>query len=291
MTPNDNFDLLDLSGKVAKMNADFDIAKEKLTSQIDIMKTSLDQSKALRKQIKLEKDEKKEKDDSKFMDEKNIDLPPNPAEYEDGDHQTFFQDTEVVHFEFTIKDKNFVGLVKNFYPSGAIKRTFYMEDGLLNGLDTYYTLEGMLRMEVMNEKGVIEGITKVYRFGIISTEFEMIGGKIGSWMKTYYETGKIASIIPYKNGKKDGVMEIFNQNGEKIGDTCYKGGMKHGLEMRYYPDGKRQSDTEYVNNVKEGDFNTYYPSGVLMRTEKFSKGVSITYAKIYDQDGKLLDVQ
>ncbi len=225
------------------------------------------------------------------MDEENIDPFPDSKNYDDGDHEAFFEGTDKIQWQFSVKDKLFEGEMMNFYPTGDIKRILHMEKGVLEGLDQQFALNGWKMKEIPFKQGVVEGIFSLYHFGVLVTEIEMINGKLGSIQKNYYSNGKIGSIMRFENGKQTGLTEIFTQDGIKQGETYYKDGMKHGPEIYYYPSGERAFDKYYENNMLEGKSNDYYENGILLRTEKFSKGVSISHAKLYDHEGRLMDVE
>jgi antitoxin component YwqK of YwqJK toxin-antitoxin module len=74
-------------------------------------------------------------------------------------------------------------------------------------------------------------------------------------------------------------------------ETSYKEGAKHGPDISYYENGRIVSESYFENNLEEGTRNQYYDSGILMRTEKFSQGVSVSHAKTYDYQGNLVDVE
>ncbi len=238
--------------------------------------------------------DEKEPDPDEFyeaMDEVQIDTPPSPQNYEDGFYEECYKDSPLLRWAFTIKNKQFEGKIYNFYPlKDQIKRTFTLVDGLMEGIDTHYFPNGSVYLEVTYVGGVIDGFCKMYRAGRLATEAQMVNGKLGSYMKNYHDNGNLGVIIRYKDGKMDGIMETYSEDGFLQGKTCYVADLKQGPDIVYYQDGSIQSETNYIDDLQDGDAKDYYPNGILMQIEKFSKGVSVTHAKIYDHEGRLLSV-
>ncbi len=129
---------------------------------------------------------------------------------------------------------------------------------------------------------------------------------------TYYKSGKIEKITPYKNGKKDGVYKYFDVNGDLLHKKTYEDGYdSQGEEVSYsngylqhirnYKNGKRdgrsrewfiksdilESDTMYKNGVKHGTQKVYTEDRSLKYVVKYEYGKIVGDFKQYYKNGKL----
>lgn len=71
--------------------------------------------------------------------------------------------------------------------------------------------------------------------------------KTGEW-RTYFESGKLKSIIQYQNG------------------------VEHGKWITYFESGNISSEGQFTNGTKSGKWNYYYPSGKLKSRTNYATG-------------------
>ena len=92
--------------------------------------------------------------------------------------------------------------------------------------------------------------------------------------KTYYNNGKLKSIVSSKAGKLHGDIKSYYENGQLESETPYKNGTYDGVSIRYYDDGSLKSRFIYENGETEGEGVSFYKNGQLEQ-------------KVFHEEGKL----
>lgn len=64
-------------------------------------------------------------------------------------------------------------------------------------------------------------------------------GELDGFTETYYDTGDVQSIHPYKEGKLHGVVKYYNYYGDLTIEHGYNMGRPHGLWRDYSSDGSK----------------------------------------------------
>lgn len=71
----------------------------------------------------------------------------------------------------------------------------------------------------------------------------------GTW-RTYYEAGRLRTVVGYRMGKKDGVYDLNSPEGRSITRGMYRDGVQHGTWYDYDPPGE-MSRTYHFEDGKE----------------------------------------
>ena len=198
------------------------------------------------------------------------------------------------------------------------------QDDMLDGLQTYYHVNGKKSEETIYKKGVKEGLSKDYYDngnlkavgtykndlldGLVTTynpyggkvcELNFINGVRQGKMECQYADGTKNSSLFYENGELNGTITYQNQLGDLIGKYDYKLGKLDGDYINYY-DGKAiKLFSKYKDGVIQGERITYYENGVKKSVEEFTEGKltkmtefynnkSIANIYTYDEDEKIL---
>ncbi|MCI7410894.1 toxin-antitoxin system YwqK family antitoxin [Helicobacter bilis] len=90
------------------------------------------------------------------------------------------------------------------------------------------------RFETTYKDGEIEGVTKSYKNGQLTSEMMYKDSK--QWegfSKKYHENGLLKTEVFYKNGMRQGTQIWYNQYGNIEAEVHYAEGKPHGL-IKYY---------------------------------------------------------
>ncbi|MFY8187914.1 MAG: hypothetical protein ACOVLC_08135 [Flavobacterium sp.] len=161
----------------------------------------------------------------------------------------------------------------------------YVNDAL-EGLQTYYYLNGNISEETYFKAGIREGESK-----------------------DYYENGKLKAIGSYKNGELDGLLTTFNPYGGKVCELNFSNGVRQGNMECMYADGTKNSSLNYeknelhgisiyrnqlgdvigkysyTNGKPNGDFEEYYDGKILKSKSNYKDGVIQGERILYFENG------
>jgi antitoxin component YwqK of YwqJK toxin-antitoxin module len=172
-----------------------------------------------------------------------------------------------------------VGVWKEFYPNGKIKRKMNYTNGELNGMVKEYDLSGELITAHRYEQGMLKdtSITLENEIDIVEEFYNVkdtagnpiikksggyIEGKPVGVHRTFDSLGRVNSSRLYdSNGNLIG-EGIVNVEGDRVGSWKY-----------YYEDGIIKSEGEYKNNRRVGVWKYYYHNGNIEQKGNFLHGV------------------
>ena len=184
---------------------------------------------------------------------------------------------------------------KSYWENGNLKSVLRYEDGLLEGLCTWYFANGNPEMEVVYSRNKMDGmVRRWYENGNIMEESWYKDGLQDSVSRTYSVRGILDTEAFYVDGELDGEYHRWYENGQPFQEGQYAEGMMDGLWMIFYPDGnlaaKADFDrgtgmqtsydhsgykclmTPYVDNVKHGREVYYNPDGSVTRVAVYEDG-------------------
>ncbi len=143
------------------------------------------------------------------------------------------------------------GLVKQHYPSGAVKTEIEYKDGKRHGLAKRYYENGLLHQEITYENNIKQGEAK-----------------------TYYKNGKLFQLTPYENGYIQGIRMKYRDDGSLM------------AEIPYYYDQPCQGMIEYLLNGKR---KKQYPAINVIRKDNLLK--NSTYTLRFQMSEKMQNVK
>ena len=94
-------------------------------------------------------------------------------------------------------------------------------------------------------------------------------GKLNGPQKTYYENGKLKSIVYYKNDRVDGIVE-YDKKGKLLHKSIFENGS--GDWKLYWSNGKVSEEGKYVSGRKDGVWKKYREDGSLDTILKYDNG-------------------
>lgn len=130
-------------------------------------------------------------------------------------------------------DKKEKKLLKEYYQSGKLKKSgWYIKSQILVDTTFYYFENGNFeRIEVRNDSGQLNGITKLYHDnGLVSQEISYLNNFVRGFTNSYDENGKLTSKLFYLNTRQIGDGYWYAHNG-KINQYGFNG---FGKEYRNF---------------------------------------------------------
>ena len=102
---------------------------------------------------------------------------------------------------------------------------------------------------------------------------------------SYFENGKISSIIRFNSGVRDGEASFFWESGNKKEELAYINGRVEGLVRRYYENGNLGEMFVIQNGKREGPTSLFDSSGNYVDDIFYEEGILVVDKLILD-DGK-----
>lgn len=115
------------------------------------------------------------------------------------------------------------GRLREYYPTGRLKREGTLQDGELHGKVTQYYDDGTILSEVNYVKGKKTGVQKYYfQSGKLQAEYETVDDNLTGIYREYHANGNLASEGRYENNLKQGLWKEFDESGKLIRQVKYK---------------------------------------------------------------------
>ena len=122
----------------------------------------------------------------------------------------------------TFKNNKLDGIKKEFYPNNKIWRIIEYKNGIQNGTQKKYSLEGKIEMEISFKNGKKDGV----------------------W-HYYFDSGLEAKLENWSEGLKNGEFKIMDEKGIIKMQEFYKINIPIDKHIHNYPDGKPKHITIY----------------------------------------------
>jgi antitoxin component YwqK of YwqJK toxin-antitoxin module len=135
------------------------------------------------------------------------------------------------------------GMVKGYYPSGALKSETPFANDEINGIQKQYYENQKLQWAIPYSNGKIEGAAK-----------------------EYYPNDSLQGIVPYTNNLTNGISKEYYDDGELKWETPYTMGLKNGVEKMYY---KFSKETPNKKNLQNIQWQTPYSNDKIDGTQIF----------------------
>ena len=121
------------------------------------------------------------------------------------------------------------------------------KDGLLDGETAYFTKDSEIKL-----------LSAMYS-----------KGKMNGQQKTYYENGKLKSIVYYTNDRVEGIVS-YDKNGKILHKSMFENGS--GDWKIYWSNGKVLEEGKYTSGRKDGVWKKYREDGNLDSILKYENG-------------------
>ena len=151
------------------------------------------------------------------------------------------------HLIYSLKTGNlYTGTAIELYEDGTKFCEGYYEDGLMNGLWSYFYTNGVLKTKGRFFHGNGENRHKVS--GVPQN------GREGNWF-VYYSTGNLHAKYKYKNGNFDKDRLEWYNNGNKKIEMHYINEIPHGPRLEWYKYGQKKLIYFYSYGAKTGTWS------------------------------------
>lgn len=132
-------------------------------------------------------------------------------------------------------------------------------------------IDGKIESYEQYKNGLLDGETAYFskdkEVKLLSEMYSK--GKLNGPQKTYYDNGKLKSIVYYKNDKIDGIVE-YDKSGKLLHKSIFENGS--GDWKLYWSNGKVSEEGKYVSGRKDGVWKKYREDGSLDTILKYDNG-------------------
>lgn len=132
-------------------------------------------------------------------------------------------------------------------------------------------IDGKIESYEQYKNGLLDGETAYFskdkEIKLLSEMYSK--GKLNGPQKTYYENGKLKSIVYYKNDRVDGIVE-YDKSGKLLHKSIFENGS--GDWKLYWSNGKVSEEGKYVSGRKDGVWKKYREDGSLDTILKYDNG-------------------
>lgn len=155
-----------------------------------------------------------------------------------------------------------------YHPNGKIHWQKNLdEDGLPHKINREYNDRGILIAERTYDRGVLDGISKLY-----------------------YPSGELRTELLFKGGKRHGISLGYYKSGTLKDRGRYLEDQLDGIVRKYNSDGSLKAEMNFKNDRQEGATETYHPGGAVQHIYTYRKG-RLLRRRTFDADGRLIQEQ
>ena len=165
----------------------------------------------------------------------------------------------------------------------------YDADGRKTGIWESYYESGKIKSRGTFLMGHPVGeLLKYYPGGILQTSMYFDESGRTSYVKMFYETGKIAAEGKYINQQKDSTWNYYSTwDHRKAVSETFLAGKKHGQSLKYYQGEKPSEYLEWQNDQRNGKWEQYYENGQVRLTGTYIADLLNGDFISYNADGSL----
>lgn len=204
--------------------------------------------------------------------------------------------------ELNYVDDALDGLQTYYYLNGNKSEETHYKAGVRNGASTDYYENGMVKAIGSYKDGELDGLLRTFSpFGAKICELTFAMGKRQGVMQCFYANGTMSSENFYEAGELHGTSTVKNQLGDITGVFVYKNGLLDGDYIEYFDGKVLKSKSTYKDGVIGDVRTTYYENGQVKSVENFVNGKysknttyfangSLSTIYSYDSDEKLQNV-
>ncbi|MBO6026672.1 MAG: toxin-antitoxin system YwqK family antitoxin [Bacteroidales bacterium] len=149
---------------------------------------------------------------------------------------------------------------KDYWENGNLKSELRYQDGVLDGLCSWYMMNGKPQMEVTYKDNKMNGM-----------------------LRRWYENGNLMEESWYKAGVQDSVSRTYSINGALASEEYYVDGQLNGEYTRWYDNGQVFQEGRYTDGMMDGSWLIFYGDGNLAAKADFNKGTGVQTS--YDHSG------
>lgn len=194
-------------------------------------------------------------------------------------HNEFRYPSGVISSEGPMKNGRPEGYWKTYYENGILKTEGNRVNHLLDSLWKFYDKDGVLSTCINYKEGQKNGFKKTFNKDSVVVKEEHFRLDTITFIKRYFHSGNIKSVLPFFDGEKHGYSFEFDTTGLEQVWWKYKNGKgEKQIINRLNPQGQKTGKwTEFSN-------------GVLRKEVTFSHGFKNGFERVYDYKGNLISV-
>jgi antitoxin component YwqK of YwqJK toxin-antitoxin module len=144
--------------------------------------------------------------------------------------------------------------------------------------------KGQPVQEVAYERGVQQGLTRVFVDGRLLSEQHFLAGRLHGEATAYSEAGDITMKQQFFRGDIEGETLFLNEGG-LVRRAAYRKGLMEGETCDYDRDGVVVQRANYRNNLLEGSLTRYWPDGQVMEVLLYRAGKPVGKPRRFDSKG------
>ena len=157
----------------------------------------------------------------------------------------------------------YTGKVFKLYEDGTKYYEGHYEDGLMNGIWTYYYTNAVVKAKgkfLHGNGGNPHNISEIPQ-----------NGRDGIWF-LYYPNGNIHAKYQYKDGEFNDERLEWYPNGNKKITMHYMSGIPHGARLEWYKNDQKKLEYFYSYGTKNGTWSAWYPDGSKKHMYSYKNG-------------------
>lgn len=190
---------------------------------------------------------------------------------------------------WTVGERN--GPARTYFPSGKLESETDWRRGVPGASGKSYWETGKLRSTFSLESGVKHGEEVLYadrdgKVRVARQAWKM--GVLHGLAETFYESGELATRVPFVNGLAEGPEEHFYKDGKPKFRVQRVADMRQGTAESFDEEGRKRAEVPYVNDVVEGTEKRFHPGGELAGTYPWVRGKIQGKATLTYPDGTVL---
>lgn len=177
------------------------------------------------------------------------------------------------------------GVLRRFFPDGALRSEEYYADGDQLGWQDYFDSKGKrVYSERIDEGAIAERVN----YDSEGVEYERILVAPGAFeMVAHYPNGKVMLRLQMMNGWLNGKAAWYYPDGKLETEGAHLNGKKHGAWTSYHPNGKKRSEVSYVLGEEDGSSKRYQADGSLLSETTYRMGREEGVAREFHHTGKI----
>lgn len=156
---------------------------------------------------------------------------------------------------------------KNFEGTNILEWEGFVENGLADGVWSFYYRNGNLKSIIEFEEGVkLRTLKSWYENGVLESSFDTDSFTY----TTYYKSGVTRSHTHYNQNLKQGDSKEWYESGQLKREYNYYHHHEHGVCKEYYENGSVSLVAVYRDGKKSGFWQAFYPDGRLLYQGRYS---------------------
>jgi antitoxin component YwqK of YwqJK toxin-antitoxin module len=223
-----------------------------------------------------------------------------------GEQRHFNQDGVLIHsvsYRINFEDNNEMkhGPEIRYFDNKKVRVRKFFVDGRLHGLRQSYHENGQLQQESCHISGREQkGLNKCkgkegkeiiqvqFADGSVEHEYEIEGGKLNGFNKTYFENKQLSWSRHFANDRQTGEEKQYDKEGVLLASSNWQDGLKHGVGKWFFSNGTLSDEFNYSNGKLQGEGFKYHSNGNVYISGFYISGKKNGHFKYYTPENKIV---